>query len=578
MGSEITLARPDTLKITVGAGESFYAIQRKLMAEAVSPTIFRARRELYVPFSELQTVRRALEPLGCRLHSSVTVAEAQRTDAARRACAAKRLIAEYDRDPSLIRDSLTIDEASFLDEHQKQAVAIASHPAVTGLCIFDEQGLGKTVSAIMAYHQLRRNGTVTQLLVLCPKNMLSEWQRDIERFLLDQYRLCIVTGDSYTKRRLLRSQADIFVTNYETALAQRYPLLEMLRRSNGQSLLVADETFYVKNSRALRTRAVQEVRASVGRCIVLCGTPAPNSAHDLIAQFDLADCGGSFRNVVVPKDREAAMPIIREAIENRGAYVRRLKEDVLPQLPSKRFQKVIVPLEGQQRVLYADTLESYLRDLEASTEASFNRQRSSFIAQRSALLQICSNPKRLFPTYSETPAKLTALDSILTELVHNRGEKVIIWSFYTASLEAILQRYAQLNPIRIDGAVSNVAARRSAIDRFQNDNESWILVANPAAASAGLTLHRARFAIYESLSNQAAHYLQSLDRIHRRGQTRDVEYLLLLCDQTIEEREYAALQKKDRASRVLLGDPVSTAETRTTLLQEARAAARVLGI
>ena len=61
-----------------------------------------------------------------------------------------------------------------------------------------------------------------------------------------------------------------------------------------------------------------------------------------------------------------------------------------------------------------------------------------------------------------------------------------------------------------------------------------VFVANPAAAGAGLTLHRARVAIYESLSNQAAHYLQSLDRIHRRGQKREVEYVVMLCDGTLE--------------------------------------------
>ena len=65
-----------------------------------------------------------------------------------------------------------------------------------------------------------------------------------------------------------------------------------------------------------------------------------------------------------------------------------------------------------------------------------------------------------------------------------------------------------------------------------------LFVGDPGAAGAGLTLHRARYAVYESMSNQAAHYLQSLDRIHRRGQDRPVEYLVLLCDETIESPEY----------------------------------------
>ncbi len=103
-----------------------------------------------------------------------------------------------------------------------------------------------------------------------------------------------------------------------------------------------------------------------------------------------------------------------------------------------------------------------------------------------------------------------------------------------------------------------------------------VLVANPAAAGAGLTLHRARIAIYESLSNQAAHYLQSLDRIHRRGQTRDVEYLILLCDQTIEIQEYERLVVKETAAQSLLGDVVSAPMTRETFLRDARSAVDLL--
>ena len=81
-----------------------------------------------------------------------------------------------------------------------------------------------------------------------------------------------------------------------------------------------------------------------------------------------------------------------------------------------------------------------------------------------------------------------------------------------------------------------------------------LFIANPAAAGAGLTLHRARFAVYESMSNQAAHYLQSLDRIHRRGQEREVEYITLLCEDTVEVQEYARLTDKERA---ILGGALS---------------------
>jgi SNF2 family DNA or RNA helicase len=110
----------------------------------------------------------------------------------------------------------------------------------------------------------------------------------------------------------------------------------------------------------------------------------------------------------------------------------------------------------------------------------------------------------------------------------------VVWSFYTGSVATIVDRYARYGALRYDGQVFDVAARREAVRRFQDHDDAMLFVANPAAAGAGLTLHRSRVAVYESFSNQAAHYLQSLDCIHRRGQARPVEYLMLLCDGIIE--------------------------------------------
>jgi SNF2 family DNA or RNA helicase len=118
--------------------------------------------------------------------------------------------------------------------------------------------------------------------------------------------------------------------------------------------------------------------------------------------------------------------------------------------------------------------------------------------------------------------------------------------------------------------------RREAIRRFQEDSHTMLFVGNLAAAAAGLTLHRARYAIYESMSNQGAHYFQSLDRIHRRGQERPVEYIVLLCDRTIEQSEYSRLAMKEAMAHTLLGDRMQRPVTRTDMLNEARDAASVL--
>ena len=473
----------------------------------------------------------------------------------------------------MIADS---DSLGVLDRHQVVNVAAMTLPHSPGLCVFDEQGAGKTVTFIFAFDLLMARDQADAAIIVAPKSMIGEWPKDLARFRGDIYRTSVLTGTARQKRRLLAEGADVFVTNFETAVAMEPELRALMRARSGRIVLAVDESFFIKSLDAKRTRALRRLREWAGRAYVLCGTPAPNSPSDLVQQFSLVDFGYCFAQVDVPADRALAAPVVQSAIEERGLFLRHLKADVLPDLPLKRFQRILVSMEEEQARLYRATLDGLVTDAEAVDETGFVRRRAGFLARRAALLQICSNPMGVSRTYSETPAKLAALDALLEELVGREREKVVIWSFYTASVAAIARRYACYGVVRYDGSVSEVSARRDAVRRFQEDDETMVFVGNPAAAGAGLTLHRARVAIYESFSNQAAHYLQSLDRIHRRGQERDVEYVVLLCDGTLEVAEYHRLVRKEQAAQDLLGDQVDAPITREAFLADVREVAALL--
>lgn len=473
----------------------------------------------------------------------------------------------------MISDSAGLD---VLDRHQVVNVAAMTLADSPGMCVFDEQGAGKTVTFIFAFDLLVERDQADMAVIVAPKSMIGEWPRDLRRFRGDIYRTVALTGTAWEKRRLLAGGADVFVTNYETSVAMEPELRALMRARQGRVVLAIDESFFIKSLDAKRTRALRRLREWAGRAYVLCGTPAPNSPSDLVQQFNLVDFGYCFSDVHLPPERELAAPIVQSAIEERGLFLRHLKRNVLPSLPAKRFQRVIVPMAEEQARLYRASLDSLVTEVEAADESGFNRQRTSFFARRAALLQICSNPSGVSKTYRETPAKLLALDALVEQLVRRQREKVVIWSFYTASVAAIARRYGRYGVVRYDGSVSDVAVRREAVRRFQEDDETMIFVANPAAAGAGLTLHRARVAIHESFSNQAAHYLQSLDRIHRRGQGRDVEYVVMLCEGTFEVSQYDRLVLKEQAAQSLLRDKVEAPLTRETFLADVREAATLL--
>ncbi|MBX3233520.1 MAG: DEAD/DEAH box helicase [Labilithrix sp.] len=471
-----------------------------------------------------------------------------------------------------------LDDAGRLDEHQLVNVAAMTVPDGPGLCVFDEQGAGKTVTFIFAFDLLAKRHQADLALIVAPKSMVAEWPRDIARFKQDLYKTGVLAGARRDKVTAIRNGADIFVTNFETVVSMEQELTALLRARDGRAVLAIDESFYVKNLDARRTRALRRLREWCGRAYVLCGTPAPNAPQDLIQQFNIVDFGITFDNVALPDDRAAAAPIVQNAIDTRGLSIRHLKQDVLPDLPAKSFSRVLVPLQPIQQRLYQGALRKLIVDLRAADDASFNRELTSFLARRMALLQICSDPSMVNDAYDETPAKLLALDTIVREFVEKRREKVIVWSFFRHTVDSIVRRFADLGAVRYDGSVASVDERRDAVRNFQEDDVTQVFVANPAAAGAGLTLHRSRVAIYESMSNQAAHYLQSLDRIHRRGQEREVEYIVLLGDGTIELNEYDRLLTKERTAQALLGDQVQPAVTRESMLSDLQAAANLVGL
>ena len=453
-----------------------------------------------------------------------------------------------------------------LDDHQAVNVAALTIAGGWGGCVFDEQGTGKTVTLLAVFDTLVERHEADMLLVVSPKSMIAEWASEFRKFTGGTYRVVVLEGDRQVKASLMHSGADVVVCNYETVASQLDDLRMLARRA--RVVLAVDESFNIKNPAAARTAAAAELREWCTRAYVLCGTPAPNAAADVVAQFDLTDFGHAFRGLRLDRDPAVATEQVRAVMTGRGLHVRNLKSVVLPDLPLRTFTEVKVPLAPVQRSAYESALNDLILDLTEADDDTYRRHINSYLERRSALLRICSDPSPVVPGYAETPAKIAALDDLLHDLVEVRREKVVLWSFYRASLDRLAARYAHLGLVRVDGSVTDSAERREAVRSFQDEPSTRVFLGNPAAAGAGLTLHSARFAIYESLSNQAAHYLQSLDRIHRRGQQREVEYLTLLCDDTIEETEYARLHSKAEAQADLLGDPLDSAPTRQVLLTE----------
>lgn len=458
---------------------------------------------------------------------------------------------------------------SQLKEYQAIAVRAMSVPDLLGMCLFDEQGTGKTIMSIAAFDMLRKDKSIEKALVVCPKSVLTAWEKDFDTF-SPEYRVVSVTGGRNQKISALSEAGDAYLLNYEsildlltrlTAFAQKY-----------KCLLVADESFYVKNANAKRSKALRELRNHCVRSFALCGTPAPNNAIDLIHQFNIADGGYTFRGFKPTGDRVRDAEFIHRAVHERGLYLRRMKGQVLPGLPLKKFELVYAEMKGEQARLYKEAKDDLVLHLRTMDNQDFQRGLVNYLAKRSALLQICACPAEQSPLFAGEHAKIEALDNLLGRLIEQENRKVVVWSFYRASLAEIVDRYSRYGVVKIDGSTPT-AERKTAVKMFQEDTSIRLFVGNPAAAGAGITLHAAADTVFVSFSSQAAHFMQALDRTHRIGQTaEEVRYHLIICNGTIEKNEVRVLREKELRQHRLLdnsgGEWPSSLEEALTELEE----------
>ena len=436
-----------------------------------------------------------------------------------------------------------------------------------GLCVFDEQGTGKTLSAIAAFDLMRGRGVVKTLLVVGQKTFLGNWEDEFGRFLPGKYRILLVHGDRASRFRSLYASSDVYLINYESVADLLTPLKSLAAENS--AMLVVDESYFVKNPDAKRSVAVRALRSSCQKGFSLCGTPAPNNPVDIIHQFDIADMGFTFMGFRPSGADARDRADILNRIEERGVYLRKPKSEVLPELPKKRFRVLELEMGGRQLLLYEKARRELVLFLRGLDNSVFQRSLLSYFQKRAALLQICVSPRMIDKVYDEIPVKYSALDGIVDSVVKKEGKKLVIWSVYTRTLDDMEQRFRHLGLVRIDGTVTSGQRRTEMVRAFQEDAEVRVFLGNPAAAGAGITLHAASECVYLSFSNQAAHYLQSLDRIHRLGQVaRSVTYTFLVCKGSIEESELRRLSEKEAAQQDLLGDPTPDGLTLERALDE----------
>jgi len=394
--------------------------------------------------------------------------------------------------------------------------------------IADEQGLGKTVQALAALEA----DDAFPAIVVCPASMKLTWEREAGIWLPNR-RVAVLDGRTDATWSAATEQAEILVLNYDILEAHLRRLLDHAPRA-----LVLDESHYVKNPRAGRTKAALELAAGLPEDalrLALTGTPILNRPDELIAQLRVLGRLREFGSGARLSRRFRAAGADDRLHWNLRAvcYVRRTKQQVLPQLPSKRHDTVPVLLSNEHEyrlaeedvIAWLQTLPLDLGTLDAKIAAAL---RAEQLVRLNNLRQLAARGK--------LPTALAWIADFLES-----GEPLVVFAEHIAIQKAVLERFP--DAAHILGADST-QARQRAVDAFQEEDGPQLIVCSMRAASQGITLTRASNVAFLELDWTPARHDQAEDRLHRIGQDSAVTAWYLLAPETIDETMAELLQRK----------------------------------
>ena len=420
-----------------------------------------------------------------------------------------------------------------------------------GGVLADDMGLGKTLQVIATLVWAKEKlGQKTSILV-APTSLVYNWQAELTRF-APEMKCTVIEGGQ--RVRFLR-WAEIRQEGDMDVVITSYPLL---RRDIDQiaeypfRMAVLDEAQHIKNPQSLSAVAADRLTAETR--VALTGTPMENSPGELWSIF----------NFVLPGYLMTLSQFMRRHGDGSGADVlrrrirpfllRRLKSDVLPELPEKIESRVLCDMPPEQKNVYmAAAMQLRQRVERVLDEKGMGRGRMEVLSALTQLRQICCHPSLVMNGYAGSSGKMDALVEILGNALSS-GRRVLLFSQFTSML-AILKRNIEregISTMYLDGKTP-VGQRLELVNRF-NAGEGSVFLISLKAGGAGLNLNGADTVIhYDPWWNPAAED-QATDRAHRIGQQHTVQVIRLITRGTIEE-QVARLSERKRA----LFDAVVTA-------------------
>lgn len=416
-----------------------------------------------------------------------------------------------------------------------------------GGILADDMGLGKTLQVISLILYDREEAGRRPSLVIVPTSLVYNWCAEVEKF-APELTVLAVSGNKEERLKQMEGieKADLVITSYPLIRRDIEDYRDYRFR-----YCILDEAQHIKNPDSQNARSVKEIKAE--RRFALTGTPMENTLSELWSIFDFILPGYLFSHSRFMERYER--PIVKgedpKALEELGKQIkpfilRRLKSDVLRELPEKIEHKMVAELTVEQKRVYLAYLEQIRDEIDREIrEKGFGRSHIKILAGLTRLRQICCHPSTFLDGYKGESGKLQLLQELIEDSIES-GHRILLFSQFTSMLHIIENwlKETKIDYLYLDG--STEPEERGKLVRAFNSGRGSLFLISLKAGGTGLNLTGADTVIhYDPWWNPAVED-QATDRAYRIGQMKSVHVMKLITKGTIEEKIFALQEKKKK--------------------------------
>lgn len=423
-----------------------------------------------------------------------------------------------------------------------------------GGLLADEMGLGKTlqiISLLLARKEKMQNQLPS--LIVAPASVIYNWQAEVKKF-APSLNVALLDGTKKERERLLldAKKYNLLISSYQSLNRDLEAYQNLIF-----DVEVIDEAQNIKNQQSVTAKTVKVIKAH--HKLALTGTPIENKLSELWSIFDYLMPGflGSYPDfrkkyelpIVKEQDKEAEDQLANMIIP---FILRRLKKDVLRDLPDKDEEIVPVKMNKKQADLYNMQTQKIIAQLNGQGDEDFKRSRFQILAQITKLREICCDPHMLYENYHGKSNKLIATIEFIKNNLAN-GHKILLFSQFTAMLDILHEKLARLRlPLFTITGSTPKTKRQEQVQKFNQMAQPGVFLISLKAGGTGINLTGADVVIhYDPWWNLAAEK-QATDRAHRIGQKHSVKIYKMVTEDSIEERIIALQQKKAELADIIL--------------------------